>query len=96
MGVGGQTNRLQARQAGEDTQDIRMSMNRPVVLDNEDTLGARLSVVNQLINLSDLPTPDKVVIQVVHLSAQRIQRANQPPVLAEKPVRGFCGADDGW
>src|SRR5258708_40216914 len=80
MSVSGQADRFQARQAGQNAEDICISMSGPVVLDNVDPLGERVSLVEALIQLTDLATPDNVVIQIVDLSSQGIERTNEPPL----------------
>src|SRR5262245_245541 len=75
-----QADHLQARQAGQYTQDIRVRMNRPIILDDENALGLRIGLVKPLIQRSDLLASDDVVIQIGDLTAQGVQGANDTPL----------------
>src|SRR5262249_44419526 len=57
-----------------------MGMNRPVILDNVDMLGAGIGRIQTLIESTHLLTPDNVVIPIRDLPAASVERSNQPPL----------------
>ncbi len=80
VSIGGQADNFQTRQCGEYAEDIRMGMNRPVVLNDKDALGERIRLVKALVQFAHLAPPDDVVIQIGDLAGQGVQRPDEPPL----------------
>ncbi len=90
--IGRQPDGLQARQLAQRSQHVVVVMDRPVVLHDIDAPGGWIESIEASVEGADLLSPHQIVVEVIHLAAERIERADEALLAVGRPglVQAGC------